>query len=79
MYRVDLETGATTLEATDPGDILTWTTYNDFVIRAPAAFNGDIAEMIIRVSDAVDKPWRDLVRRESCKRRSHTLDSCGCL
>jgi dipeptidyl aminopeptidase/acylaminoacyl peptidase len=61
MYRVDLETGATTLEATNPGDVLTWTTDNDFVIRAATAFNGKNAETIIRVRDAVDKPWRDLV------------------
>jgi dipeptidyl aminopeptidase/acylaminoacyl peptidase len=61
MYRVDLETGATTLEAANPGDVLTWTTDNDFVIRAATAFNGKTAETIIRVRDAVDKPWRDLV------------------
>jgi dipeptidyl aminopeptidase/acylaminoacyl peptidase len=61
MYRIDLDTGATTLEATNPGDVLTWTTDNDFVIRAATAFNGKTAETIIRVRDAVDKPWRDLV------------------
>ena len=61
MYRVDLETGAVTLEATNPGDVLTWTTDNDFVIRAATAFDGKTAKSIIRVRDAVDKPWRDLV------------------
>src|SRR5207249_10651972 len=34
MYRVDLETGAITLEATNPGDVLTWKTDRNFVIRA---------------------------------------------
>ena len=61
MYRVDLETGAVTLEATNPGDVLTWTTDNDFVIRAATAFDGKSGNTLIRVRDAVDKPWRDLV------------------
>src|SRR4030095_16214865 len=61
MYRVDLETGAVTLEATNPGDVLTWTTDNDFVIRAATAFEGKSGNTLIRVRDAVDKPWRDLV------------------
>ncbi len=61
MYRIDLETGAVTLEASNPGDVLTWTTDNDFVIRAATAFDGKSGNTIIRVRDAVDKPWRDLV------------------
>lgn len=61
MYRIDLETGAVTLEATNPGDVLTWTTDNDFVIRAATAFDGKSGNTIIRVRDAVGKPWRDLV------------------
>jgi dipeptidyl aminopeptidase/acylaminoacyl peptidase len=61
MYRIDLETGAITLEATNPGDVLTWTTDNDFVIRAATAFDGKSGASIIRVRDAVDKPWRDLI------------------
>jgi len=61
MYRVDLETGAVTLEATNPGDVLTWMTDNDFVIRAATAFDGKTAASIVRVRDAADKPWRDLV------------------
>jgi dipeptidyl aminopeptidase/acylaminoacyl peptidase len=61
MYRVDLETGAIALEATNPGDVLTWTTDNNFVIRAATAFDGKTGRTIIRVRDGVDKPWRDLV------------------
>jgi len=61
MYRVDLETGAITLEATNPGDVLTWKTDSDFVIRAATAFDGKTGRTIIRVRDAADKPWRDLV------------------
>ena len=61
MYRVDLETGAVTVEATNPGDVLTWTTDNDFVIRGATAFDGKSGNSIVRVRDAADKPWRDLV------------------
>ena len=61
MYRIDLESGAVTLEATNPGDVLTWTTDNDFVIRAATAFDGKSGASIIRVRDAVGKPWRDLI------------------
>jgi dipeptidyl aminopeptidase/acylaminoacyl peptidase len=61
MYRIDLETGAVTLAAENPGDVLTWTTDNDFVIRGATAFDGKTAQTTIRVRDAVDQPWRDLV------------------
>ena len=61
MYRVDVETGAVTLEAINPGDVLTWTTDNDFVIRGATAFDGKTAASIVRVRDTADKPWRDLV------------------
>src|SRR6266496_1498751 len=61
MYRVDLQTGAITLEATNPGDVLTWKVDNNFVIRAATAFDGKTGRTIIRVRDAADKPWRDLV------------------
>src|SRR5213080_2247443 len=61
MYRVNVETAAITLEATNPGDVLTWRTDNNFVIRAATAFDGKSGRTIIRVRDAADKPWRDLV------------------
>jgi dipeptidyl aminopeptidase/acylaminoacyl peptidase len=61
MYRVDLETGAIKLEAQNPGDVLTWRADNNFVIRAATAFDGTTGRTIIRVRDAADKPWRDLV------------------
>jgi len=61
MYRVDLETGAITLEAKNPGDVLTWTADRNFIIRAATAFDGKTGETIIRLRDAAEKPWRDLV------------------
>jgi dipeptidyl aminopeptidase/acylaminoacyl peptidase len=61
VYRVNLETGAVALEVTNPGDVLTWRADNNFVIRAATAFDGKSGRTIIRVRDAADKPWRDLV------------------
>lgn len=61
MYRVDLESGAIALEAKNPGDVLTWTPDNDFVIRAATAFDSN-GDTVIRVRDGKDKPWRALVR-----------------
>jgi len=61
MYRVDLETGAITIEAQNPGDVLTWRADNNFVLRAATAFDGTTGRTIIRVRDAGDKAWRDLV------------------
>jgi len=61
MHRVDLETGAVTLEAQNPGDVLTWSVDWDFVIRAATAFDPKTCTTVIRVRDAVGQPWRDLV------------------
>ena len=61
MYRVDLTTGATTLEVQNQGDVLTWSTDNDFVIRGATVFDPKTAESIIRVRDGRDQPWRNLV------------------
>jgi dipeptidyl aminopeptidase/acylaminoacyl peptidase len=61
MHRIDLETGAVTLEAKNPGDVLTWTPDWDFVIRAATAFDPATCNTVIRVRDAADQPWRDLV------------------
>lgn len=60
MYRIDLESGAVTLEAKNPGDVLTWSTDADFVIRAATVFTAT-AQTVIRVRDAAGQPWRDLV------------------
>src|SRR5437588_1320536 len=61
MYRVNLDTGAVTLEAQNPGDVLSWTTDENFAIRACTAFGGGDAHTSIRVRDDVDSSWRDLL------------------
>ncbi|HEY6194064.1 MAG TPA: S9 family peptidase [Candidatus Eisenbacteria bacterium] len=61
MYRIDLASGAVTLEAQNPGDVLTWSVDWEFTIRAATAFDPATGHTVIRVRDAVDQPWRDLV------------------
>jgi dipeptidyl aminopeptidase/acylaminoacyl peptidase len=60
MYRIDLKTGAVTLDAENPGDVLSWTTDADFAIRAATAFGGDGCKTTVRVREA-GGPWRDLL------------------
>ena len=52
MHRVDLATGAVTLEAQNPGDVLTWTTDWDFAIRAATAFDPASGRTLLRVRAA---------------------------
>jgi dipeptidyl aminopeptidase/acylaminoacyl peptidase len=61
MYRINLATGAVALDTENPGDVLSWTTDANFVIRAATAFNLKTAETVLRVRDAQNQPWRDLV------------------
>ena len=61
MYRIDLTTGAVVLDTENPGDVLSWTTDPDFVIRAATAFELKTGETVLRVRDAQNQPWRDLV------------------
>jgi dipeptidyl aminopeptidase/acylaminoacyl peptidase len=62
MYRIDLETGAVGLDTENPGDVLSWTTDRNFVIRAATAFDPATGETIVRVRNDPSSPWRDLIR-----------------
>lgn len=61
VHRVSLESGATTLEAKNPGDISSWTIDDDFVVRAATAFIPATGHTVVRVRDGAAAPWRDLV------------------
>lgn len=61
IYRIDLGTGSITLEAENPGDVLSWATDTDFVVRGATAFDSDTGNSIVRVRSSVGDPWRDLV------------------
>src|ERR1700693_4931890 len=61
MYRINLTTGAVVLDTENPGDVLSFSTDPDFVIRAATAFNLKTAETTLRVRDEQTQPWRELV------------------
>ena len=60
MYRVDLETGAITLDTVNPGDVTEWAVDSAFVIRACVALDSTNSNTIIRVRDSARSPWRTL-------------------
>jgi dipeptidyl aminopeptidase/acylaminoacyl peptidase len=59
MYLVDLETGATTLDTANPGDVLSWTADPNFVIRAATAFT-DHLDTVVRFRENAAASWRDV-------------------
>jgi len=61
MYRVDLTTGAIVLDTENPGDVVGWVTDPGFQIRGAMAQNPKDASTMLRVRDARDAPWRDLL------------------
>jgi dipeptidyl aminopeptidase/acylaminoacyl peptidase len=61
MYRVDLATGAVVLDTPNPGNVRWWLTDHDFVIRAAVTLDPEDGSMALRVRDAKDAPWRDLI------------------
>src|SRR5438270_1238721 len=61
VYRVNLQTGATVMDAQNPGDVIGWTADANLVIRAATAFNDNL-ETVVRVRDNGKAPWRDLLK-----------------
>ena len=60
VHRVNLRSGAVTLEAKNPGDVLSWIKDHEFVVRGATAFLPD-GHAVVRVRDSATAPWRDLV------------------
>jgi dienelactone hydrolase len=58
---VNLETGATVLEAQNPGDVIGWTADQNLVVRAATAFNDNL-ETVVRVRDSATAPWREILK-----------------
>ncbi|NCO69437.1 MAG: S9 family peptidase, partial [Acidobacteria bacterium] len=62
MHRVDLTTGAITLDTQNPGDVVAWLADSSFVIRGAAAQNAHDASTVLRVRDSRDGAWREIAR-----------------
>ena len=61
VYRVNLQTGATVMDAQNPGDVIGWTADSNLVVRAATAFNDNL-ETVVRVRDTVQAPWREILK-----------------
>src|SRR5579859_6351862 len=60
VYRVNLQTGATVMDAQNPGDVIGWTADSNLVVRAATAFTDNL-ETVVRVRDNAQAPWRDIL------------------
>ncbi|HEY4679229.1 MAG TPA: S9 family peptidase, partial [Candidatus Angelobacter sp.] len=61
VYRVNLETGATLMDAQNPGDVIGWTADPNLVVRAATAFNDNL-ETVVRVRDSATAQWREILK-----------------
>jgi dipeptidyl aminopeptidase/acylaminoacyl peptidase len=61
VYRVNLQTGATVMDAQNSGDVIGWTADQNLVVRAATAFNDNL-ETVVRVRDSGKAPWRELLK-----------------
>jgi len=61
VHRVDLKTGAVTLDTENPGDVAGWTADNALEVRSAQVQTPD-GGTIVRVRDTVKSPWRDLIK-----------------
>ena len=58
VHRINLATGACVLDTENPGDVITWHTDRDFVVRAALAADPQDGGKSLRVRDAVGGEWR---------------------
>jgi dipeptidyl aminopeptidase/acylaminoacyl peptidase len=61
MYRINLNSGAVELDTENPGTVVGWSADDTLTIRAATVLNPQDGSTVIRVRDAKDKPWRDLM------------------
>ena len=64
LYRIDLRSGAITLDTRNPGSVVAWASTDDLVAQAGLAELPDGSRELV-VRDGRDKPWRTLVHAEA--------------
>ena len=67
MYRIDLDSGALTLDTENPGDVLymvgtEWMADADGCLRAVKALDFKTGDSILRIREGAGAPWRELAR-----------------
>lgn len=63
-HRIDLTTGEDKLDTENPGNVIGWSTDNDYFVRGATTINPDGSYDLL-VRDAVDKPFRKLLHVEA--------------
>lgn len=58
VHRIHLATGACVLDTENPGDVVSWHTDKDFVVRAALAADPKEGGRSLRVRDGVGGEWR---------------------
>ena len=61
VHRIDLRSGAVTLDTKNPGTVTTWAATDDLVVKAGAATRADGGEELL-VRDSAKGAWRTLTR-----------------
>src|SRR5262249_6602876 len=61
VHRIDLKTGAVTLDTKNPGTVTDWAATDDLVVKAGAAIRPDGGQELL-VRDSAKGPWRTLTR-----------------
>lgn len=62
VHRLNLETGERRLATENPGDVIAWATDENLQVRGATVLDPEDASTVLRVRDAEDAPWRELVR-----------------
>jgi dipeptidyl aminopeptidase/acylaminoacyl peptidase len=60
IYRVSLSSGATMLEAQNPGDVIGWTADWDLHVRAATAFTDNL-DTVVRTRESAQASWHDIL------------------
>jgi dipeptidyl aminopeptidase/acylaminoacyl peptidase len=61
VHRIDLRSGAVTLDTKNPGTVTNWAATDDLVVKAGVATRSDGGEELL-VRDSAKGPWRTLTR-----------------
>ena len=61
MYRIDLLTGALTLETQNPGDVRWWLPDWDLVIRTAVSISPEDSSMELRTRSSPGEPWKAII------------------
>ena len=60
LYRISLESGAVTFDTKNPGDVIAWTTDENFRVRGATALRAADAATVLRVRNDESAPWREI-------------------